>query len=247
MILWFRDIDRLFDAFWWSFFDVVIWGLMTTHYVAEMNPGATGQIMIGIIFWTALARSQWEISVTMVVESWDRNLINIFSSPLTLFEFLFSSVVLGFAKMLIVLIFTSIVTLLFISFNVFSLNLWIIPLLANIFLTSIWLAFFINSLILRYGKNVITFAWTLIFLVNPISGVMYPLSVLPVWLQTISKAIPTSYVFEGMRSILISGNMDPKGLVYSFGLNLLYIFFSVMFFTYTFKKARVHGWLIKLA
>ena len=173
--------------------------------------------------------------------------MNIFAAPLTIAEFLVSSVLLGALKLMIVFGFMAMVTLVFYRFNVFALSFWIIPLLGSLFLTSVWLAFFVNALVLRYGKGVISLAWTLIMIINPISGVVYPLSVLPRPLQMIAQFLPSSYVFEGMRSILDKGTMDPSLLLMSFALNGVYLLVAVFIYWYTFKKAREHGWLIKLA
>ena len=74
-----------------------------------------------------------------------------------------------------------------------------------------------------------------------------PLSALPVPLQVVARAVPTSYVFEGMRQVLTTGNMDTKLLVISFLLNAGYLIGSAWFYNVTFRQARVRGWLIKLA
>ena len=47
-----------------------------------------------------------------------------------------------------------------------------------------------------------TFAWAAVFILMPVSGVYYPIGILPHWLQVIAHGLPTSYVFEGMRAIL---------------------------------------------
>ncbi|OGG04167.1 hypothetical protein A2Z33_03350 [Candidatus Gottesmanbacteria bacterium RBG_16_52_11] len=245
--LWFREVDRVFDAFWWSFFDIAIWGFMSSYFAGTTSPSIVGQLLTGLILWTVLSRSQWEISATMVVESWDRNLANIFTSPITLAEFLTASVILGVGKVLLVMSFTSLTAALMIGFNVFAISWWIIPLVGNIFLTGVWLAFIINAIILRFGKNAIAFAWTLVFVINPLSGVMYPISALPVPVQAVSRLLPSAYVFEGMRSLLTSRTIDVTLLWISLGLNLLYIAAGVGVYSYTFRKAREHGWLVKLA
>jgi ABC-2 type transport system permease protein len=246
LYVWVRDLDRVFDAFWWAFFDVVVWGMMSTYF-ARGNTMFIHQMLAGIIFWSILSRSQWEISSSMLLESWEKNLINIFISPLTVAEYITSSIFLGVAKLCMVICFMGAITFGFYRFNIFTLNFWIIPLSASLFLTSIWSALIINSLILRFGKRVMSFAWTLILIINPASGVVYPITALPRVLQIVSLFLPTSYIFTGAREILEKGTMDIRLLGISFVLNALYIFFGCMLYLRTFKKAREHGWLIKLA
>lgn len=247
LYVWVRELDRVFDAFWWAFFDVVIWGLMSTYFAGTfISTDIFGQLITGIILWAVLARSQWEVSASLIIESWERNLINIFTSPLTIAEFLSATVLLGIGKVLIIFFFMAGLVLLFYQFNIFTMSWWILPILSSLFLTSVWLALFINALILRWGKSVLTFAWTLVLVINPISGVVYPLSTLPPAFQSVARFVPSSYVFEGMRSILTTGTMDPSLLVTSFFLNGLYLVGSVTFFLYMFGEARRHGRLIKL-
>ena len=247
--VWIRDLDRIFDAFWWAFFDLATWGLMSSYF-AKLY-GSDNMMMLiltGVIFWSILARSQWEITVSMIIESWERNLINIFTTPITVAEFLASSILLGLGKLLLVLLFMAGVTLLFYQYNIFTALHWeIIPLLASLFLTCIWIALVVNALILRFGKQVISFAWTLVFIINPLSGVVYPISSLPPVLQTLAKFVPTSYVFEAMRRLLLTGTMDWGLVGISVVLNAGYVVLGVIVFFRTFRQARARGWLIKLA
>src|SRR3712207_8761664 len=46
-------------------------------------------------------------------------------------------------------------------------------------------------------------AWTIMFLLMPLACVYYPVSILPSWLQALAWALPPTYVFEGMRALLI--------------------------------------------
>jgi ABC-2 type transport system permease protein len=41
------------------------------------------------------------------------------------------------------------------------------------------------------------------FLIMPISAVFYPVAILPGFLQPVAWALPPTYVFEGMRALLI--------------------------------------------
>jgi len=247
LYVWARDLDRVFDAFWWAFFDIVIWGFMSTYFFrGSGGTSLVGTVLSGIIFWAVIARTQWEISSSMLLESWEKNLINIFASPLTVGEYVVSGILLGVGKLLLVFLFMALTALLFYQFNIFVMSWWIAPFLLSLFITSLWLALLVNALIIRYGKRVMSFAWTLSLLINPVSGVVYPVSALPRVLQLIASFVPSSYIFEGMRSLLSSGTVDPTMLIKSLGLNGIYLLASALVYAHTFKKAREHGWLIKL-
>ncbi len=63
----------------------------------------------------------------------------------------------------------------------------------------------VSAMILRWGLGAEELAWAAIFLVAPVSGVYYPIAVLPAWLQAVAWALPSAHVFEGMRSVLLEG------------------------------------------
>ncbi|NDJ75740.1 MAG: ABC transporter permease [Chloroflexi bacterium] len=47
-----------------------------------------------------------------------------------------------------------------------------------------------------------------------VSGICYPISVLPKWLQVLAKISPATYVLEGMRSALLPGTVDNSPMSY---------------------------------
>ena len=85
--LWYmfiRDWSRLTDAFYWPTVDLVLWGL-TSSYFRSYIPGASKIMMIiisGIILWIIVWRGQYEITVNLLEELWNKNLINLFAAPL---------------------------------------------------------------------------------------------------------------------------------------------------------------------
>ena len=58
-------------------------------------------------------------------------------------------------------------------------------------------------MIMRIGLGAEELAWAAIFILAPISGVYYPMRVLPGWMQAVAWATPSAHVFEGMRGVLL--------------------------------------------
>ena len=80
------------------------------------------------------------------------------------------------------------------------------PLIAffiNLILTSWAIGIFVAGLLLRNGLGAESMAWTIMFLFLPLTCVYYPVTVLPHWLQYVAWSLPPTYVFEGMRALLI--------------------------------------------
>src|SRR5437763_1013823 len=74
---------------------------------------------------------------------------------------------------------------------------------ADLVLTSWSLGIFVSGLVLRNGLGAESIVWTLMFGILPLACVYYPVSVLPSWLQVVAWVLPPTYVFEGMRALLI--------------------------------------------
>jgi ABC-2 type transport system permease protein len=71
-----------------------------------------------------------------------------------------------------------------------------------LFMFGISLGIFASAIVLRLGPASEWLLWPLPALLSPFAAVFYPLAVLPHWMQWVSRALPPSYVFEGMRALL---------------------------------------------
>ena len=54
----------------------------------------------------------------------------------------------------------------------------------------------------------------------PLTCVYYPVAVLPAWLQTVAWALPPTYVFEGMRALLIDHTFRADLMIQALALNV---------------------------
>ena len=84
-------------------------------------------------------------------------------------------------------------------------------------------------------------AWMTAYFFAPFSAVYYPVSVLPKWGQMIAHALPTTYIFEGMREVLYQHTFSWPMFLKSIALNLIYLLLSMGFFKYMFEKSRAKG------
>jgi ABC-2 type transport system permease protein len=80
-----------------------------------------------------------------------------------------------------------------------------------------------------------------------VSAVFYPVSILPVWMQPVALALPSSYVFEGMRHMLQGQALSTTELLLPFVLNGVYMLLAALFFRRMYGIAREKGLLAKVA
>jgi ABC-2 type transport system permease protein len=99
--------------------------------------------------------------------------------------------------------------------------------------------------VMRNGMGAETLAWTVMFLLMPLTCVYYPVSVLPDWLQWIAWALPPTYVFEGMRALVLEQTFRGDLMLAAFGLNLAYFAVAVAVFLSLLRSARRIGSLLQ--
>lgn len=238
-----HNLDRLSDTFYWPAMDLILWGL-TSVYIKKVTPNVPFimvAIITALILWLVVWRSQYEITVNLMAELWDRNLVNIFASPLTLAEWITAVMILGIIKMILSIIFTVGFAFLLYQTNIFSFGFYLIPFIVSLLMTGWAAGFVVASLIIRFGSKIQTLAWVGVTILMPFSAVFYPLSTLPDWAQKIAVFVPTSYIFEGMRQVLFTGNLSYDKLIISIALNILYLILSISFFVFMFNKSRKLG------
>lgn len=248
LFMWVRNLDRLVDAFWWATIDLIFWGLTSTYLKQNntLGPNIVTAFIGGIIFWTLVQNSQREINMPLLDEAWNRNLINLFTTPIRLREFIFATIILGLLKLSLTISFLSIVAYLFYQYNIFHLGFYLIPAIINLLLVGWWVGFIVDGLIIKFGYKIEAFAWAFIFVIYPFSGVLYPISILPTWARFIGQILPTSYIFANMRNILFAGYFSLSDIILSFGLNILYIILSLLFLNKMFKSALKNGRIVRL-
>lgn len=223
--------DRLTDMFFWPFIDLLLWGLTSSYLVST---GSTSNTLVlallgGIMLWIFPWRGQYEITVSLLEDLWNRNLVNLFATPILFSEWVVSVMFIGIFKSFISFAFASVIALVLYAANIYLLGLILLPWAGLLIMFGWVFGFFIASLIMRYGTKIQTLAWMSMAIVSPFAGVFYPISVLPPWAQTVAHWVPVSYVFEAMRAILAGSPAPLSDLLWPLILCLIYLMLSLYF------------------
>jgi ABC-2 type transport system permease protein len=239
---------RIIELAYWPLMQMVMWGFISKFLATNSSWVAQGAgVLIGaVLLWDVLFRGQLGFSVSFLEEMWSRNLANLFVTPLRPYEFVLSLIIMSVIRTLIGVLPAALLAILFYRYSVFDLGL---PLIAFFFLLMMlgWaVGLVITAVILRFGLGAESLAWIAMFAIAPMSGVFYPVAVLPEWLQAVAWALPSAYVFEGMRAVIFDGSMQLDSLVTALLLNIVYIAAAGAFFLYTFHVARRDGLLMSV-
>ena len=98
---------------------------------------------------------------------------------------------------------------------------------------------------MRFGTNAEVLAWSLAFLLQPVSAVFYPVSVLPGWLQSVATVLPTAQVFESVRAYLATGEVRTGALTGAILGSLVYLGLATLVARRTYRRVRELGLLAK--
>mgnify|MGYP002078258753 CR=1 FL=1 len=243
-----RNSFRAMDVLFWPVLDLLVWGFVTMYMLQVTNnvPGAITFLIGAVIMWNIFYRAQQVVCISFLEDLWSRNLLNIFTAPVQVREFVAAAYTLGLMQALAVMVILSSAAVVFYGFNILSLGVYTGLLFANLMLMGWALGLVSVALIVRWGPQAEVLAWAVPFVVQPVSAVFYPISVLPQPLQMVANIIPAAHVFEGMREVMTgSHDMIWFHIGSAFALNTLYLIGSGLLFRLMFEQAREKGLLAK--
>ena len=238
-----RTLERWAETIYWPVIDLVVWGL-TSKWVETAGsevPQLALILLTGVVFWQVVWRANYEISVNLLEEFWNQNMVNLFATPLSVWEWSVGLVVLGLIKNVLTLVIGAGAVWVLYRLNIFAVGWAILPFLFSLLISGWFMGFAGAGVIVYYGRKVQSIAWIAGFALAPFSAVYYPLAVLPGWARAIASALPMTYIFEGMRQVLRGGPMPLQDLFLSFGLNFLYLGLAIGFFAWMFDRSRDKG------
>lgn len=216
--------DRLFDVFYWPLLDILIWGFMTYYIQGISEFNILTAILGGIMLWVFLWRASQDIVVYLLENYWSRSIYHLLSTPIQKSELLVSLSLLGVVRSFFAFGVMALVSYLLYGFTLVTFNLWEFILFVSILFLFAWaIGLLICALVFIFGSRVQVLAWSFIWVLQPFSCVFYPLSSIPSWAQGISKVLPTTYVFEGLRASLHGTAVDLGGLTYALIASIVFI------------------------
>ncbi len=237
---------RLLELVYWPALQIITWGFLQTYISQNANffARAGGTLIGAVILWDILFRGQLGFSISFLEEMWARNLGNLMMSPLRPIEFLISLTIMSLIRLAIGIIPMTLLALFLFYFNFYSIGLPLIAFFCNLIFTSWSVGVFVSGLVLRNGLGAESIAWTVMFALMPLACIYYPVSVLPAWLQYLAWSLPPTYVFEGMRALLIDHVFRTDLMIEALLINGILLLVSFGAFMALLQSARRSGSLL---
>ncbi len=237
---------RILELVYWPTVQMILWGFITVFLVGHSSwiAQASGVLLSGVLLWDVLFRGQLGVSLVFMEEMWSRNLGHLFVSPLRPFELGCALIVMSLIRTLIGVGGAALIAIPLFHYSIFNMGLPLLAFFLNLIIMGWSIGLLVSGIVLRYGLGAESMAWIAIFAVQPISGVYYPISTLPTWLQYVAAVLPSSHVFEGMRAVLFDHIFRVDLLLHAVLLNAAYLTAGFVSFLAFFKIARVRGQLL---
>ncbi|EPR44501.1 putative ABC transporter ATP-binding and permease [Desulfovibrio sp. X2] len=236
-----RSLPRIMEIFFWPLMNLFVWGFLTLYMRQVARPGVVSFLLGSMIYWEVLYRAQQSVSLSITEEFWVRNIINLFIAPLRSSEIVISACAVGIVKSVVTTVFLLVLARSFYGFDMLRMG-WTFPAFYGALLLFGWsVGLMTMGLIFRYGRASEALIWGIPFLLQPLSAVFYPVSVLPPSLRALSSIFPSTYVFEGMRQALQTGTVNLSSLTWAWLLCLPWLVAGGIYFGSTISYVRKAG------
>jgi len=239
---------RTAELIYWPLVQMLMWGFLQS-YLAERSgfaANAAGLFIGGVLLWDILVRSQLGFAVAFLEEVWSRNLGHLMMSPLRPNELVISLILVSLLKLGVAMVPVALLAYLFFGFNLLSLGLAFAAFFANLVIMSWSLGLVSTGAVIRWGMGAESFAWLVVFALMPLCCVYYPVSTLPGWLHPLAYALPPTYVFEGLRALVLHQTFEAGLMARALALNVVYFVLALGVFHHFLRSARINGSLVQM-
>jgi ABC-2 type transport system permease protein len=238
---------RLVPTVTWVAIDIVLWGFITRYLNTVSGSGVNfvPTLLGGVLLWDFCTRIMQGVSTAFLEDVWSRNFLNLFSSPLSISEYITGLVITSVLTSCVGLVIMVLLATLVFHLQFFALGLPLLAFLMVLFAFGITLGIIASAIVLRLGPASEWLLWPLPAMLSPFAAVFYPLAILPRWMQAVALALPPSYVFEGMRSLLAGRPFPGTLLLQGAAVALLELLLAAYFYGRIYRHAVRTGLLAR--
>jgi ABC-2 type transport system permease protein len=239
---------RVLELAYWPSVQMILWGLINQFLAGQSQwvAQAAGLFIAAVLLWDVLFRAQLGVSVVFLEEIYSRNLGHLFVSPLRPHELALSLLTVSFLRTLIGVGAAAVLAIVLYRYSIFSLGLPLLAFFSCLLVMGWAIGLMVVALVMRYGLGAEGLAWGIIFAFAPLSGIYYPISILPDWLQFVALLLPSSYVFEGMRAVMHDEGFRLSDFFSAAGLDIVYLLAGLGLYMLAFHSARKRGLLLQV-
>lgn len=236
-----RSINDFIDRIFFPFFDMIRFGFMACWIqwlLKSVGNGVTVEMLALIIAWHVLYFTSIQMVHSLLEEINSNNLLNLFSSPVLLREWVYAVVLVTVVKGIFTAAFGGFTCWLIYGVNPLFLDWLLIPQFVLAWLSGLVVGMLGCAGVINWGDRAKNLSWSTAWVFSPFMGAFYPLHVLPLWAQKIGYCLPMTYIFENIRFIIATGRSSHAYTAISVGLAMLLLVVFTQLFYRTFERTR---------
>jgi ABC-2 type transport system permease protein len=242
-----RSTHRWFEISFWPVMDVVLWGSLGVYLATQAGRTRAGTpyLLAGVTLFWMFTQSQFAIALGVNEETWTRNILNVFTTPISEVEYLLGIALFGMLKLVLCLLTLVVAETAFFGFNLFSLGWGIVPITALLVVNGWTLGLFAVGLVLRFGQSAEILIWGLNYVLLAFSGVFFPSASLPKGLGRGAEFLPTTKLFAALR-VVVDGRSLPWSTLGGAGIaTVVFLALGVWFARHMLAMFRRRGFVTR--
>jgi ABC-2 type transport system permease protein len=241
-----RNVFFVFELTFWPGVAMLSHGLLTRFL--DLTPQMTAFILVGTVSLSAVQVCQLDVAYAVLFDMWSKSMKHQFLAPIRTHHLALGSWLVGVARGLVVFCLMAWIGTWAFGFDFVGGGPATVALfLLGCFLTALVVGLLVCCLVLLFGTRAETSAWAAVNFVVMLSGIYYPVSVLPGWVAAISRAIPLTYFLDGVRAGYGFPSQFAHPFATGFALVLGYVALSHVALGAAVTRARRTGLLLKLS
>lgn len=240
----FRNTTRTVQFFYWPLLDVLLFGylaLWVQRDIAGSESVFAISILTSLVLWQLLVRVNFDVALSLLSDIDERNITNVFSSPLSISEWVIGVMLLAVTRQVILGGYCIALVWLVFGVNVLQSGWYLIPLYFVLLLVGLALGLFSTSVLLYGGRNITPAMYMIGWMFSPMTSVFYPINVLPSWLMIVAKCLPYSYLFGSIRVLIMQGYVPLYEFTIGTTLAIFYLIMTMILFRVSFRLSLNRG------
>jgi ABC-2 type transport system permease protein len=237
---------HLFEILFWPAIGLVSVGLLTRFLALEANMVAF--ILIGVIALSVVQIGQLDISYVMLYSVWNKSLKQELAAPAGVLHLIVGSWSLGLIHSVIVFGLLS-------GFSQWAFGFQLLkpgvgPLTAFYFglvLTAAVIGIIVCTLAFRFGGRAHVGASSIVSVLTLLSGIYYPVDILPQPLRALSACLPLTYFLQYFRSFFGFPGGCARPLLLGYGLVIGYLALALGGMLAAVHHSKKTGVLLKMS
>ncbi|MBV8060075.1 MAG: ABC transporter permease [Alphaproteobacteria bacterium] len=248
LYLYMASWPRMVEVIYWPIVNMISWGFTSSYLLKKVAhvEFVSSTMVIGTLLMEFFIRMNMTMLVSFIEEIWSRNLGHLFASPIGLREYIGGITIVSIIRVLIAIVPAILLADYLFGYSLFSLGPPLIPIVILLLMAGAWLGMLIVAMMLHYGLAAEWVAWMAGWSFSALFAPYYAVSVLPPVMQWMARALPGSYIFDSVKSILAGEGVQAENLWIAFALNLFYLGLASWILSRSYRSARRRGGLIQM-